>query len=393
VTTSGLQQGAIVGIGETRVGKFPGRTAVELQAEAVRRAMDDAQLEKSQIDALYALGSYISPIAGHALSVMEYLGIHPRLEGSFDVQGTPGFMVMLLDALGAMEDGRSDVAVITYGDNAATRRTAGSHGFVRTVESGTEDFEDPFGCSILSSYALLAQRYLEIYGLDAEGVFGPVALAMRTHAQRNDNALHRKPITMDDYRASPFISDPLRRLDCSAVVDGAGAIVIASKRVMAKRKPAHDPVSVLGAGLQATHKIVTTAPDIPELGMAEAARRAFAAAGARPEDVDLLTVHDGFSPQVLMSLEALTFCAPGRGGAFVADGGIDLNGSIPTNTHGGLMSQGHVGGILHIIEAVRQLRGEAVGRQVEGAELAAAAGNGGAFSICGVMLLGKGLAS
>lgn len=384
-----LRSGAIVGIGETSVGKFPGRTAVELQAEAVRRALADAQLEKSQIDSLYALGSYIQPIMSHALSVMEYLGIAPRLEGSFDVAGTPGFMAMMLDALGAMEDERCEIAVCVYGDNAATRRSSGSHGFVRSLENGTEDFEEPFGSSILSSYALLSRRYLDLYGLDPAEAFGPVAVAARRHAERNANAAYRKPITLDDYRASPFVSDPLRRLDCSAVVDGAGAFVIASKRALAKHRPRHVPIAVLGAGVQATHRIVTTAPDIPELGMAAAGRRAFEEAGVTPDDVDLLTVHDGFTPQVLMSLEALGFCAPGQSSGFVAEGGTDLGGALPTNTHGGLLSQGHVGGILHVLEAVRQLRGEADGRQVTDAEVAVVCGNGGAFSICGAMVLGK----
>jgi acetyl-CoA acetyltransferase len=220
-----------------------------------------------------------------------------------------------------------------------------------------------------------------------------VALATRRHAQRNENAAYRKPITMEDYLNSPYIADPLRRLDSSPVVDGAGAFVIASQRILRGRRPAHIPISVLGAGFQATHKIVTTAPDIPEFGMEAAGQRAFAEAGIAPEDVDLLTVHDGFTPLVPMALEALKFCPPGAGGRFAADGGIDLGGTLPVNTHGGLLSQGHVGGILHFVEAVRQLRGEAHGRQVDDAEIAVVSGNGGVFSICGVLVLGKGLGS
>jgi len=138
--------------------------------------------------------------------------------------------------------------------------------------------------------------------------------------------------------------------------------------------------------------MVSRTPDIPELGMEEAGRRAFAEAGLTPQDVDLLTVHDGFTASVSITVEALGFCAPGECGRLAAGGGLAFDGALPVNTHGGLLSQGHVGGMLHVLEAVRQLRGQAGARQVKNAESAAVSGNGNIFSICGMMLLGKGLA-
>lgn len=386
-----MREGAvIVGIGETRVGKHPGRSALDLQCEAVRKALADSGIDKARVDGVYALGSYIQPAQLHGLSVIEYLGLAPRLAEIVDVGGTVAFIAMIQNAMAAIDEGRLEIAVCVYGDNAATHRAPGTHGYVARMTTGAEEFEESFGSSIVVSYALLARRYLDLYGLEPEAAFAPIALTMRRHAMLNDNAAYRKPITLADYRASPWIAEPFRRLDCSPVVDGAGAFVIASRRVA--RGLAATPVSYLGAGSQATHKIVSLSPDIPDLGMAEAGRRAFAEAGLSTADVDLLTVHDGFTASISITVEALGFCGPGECGDLAAGGGLGFDGALPVNPHGGLLSQGHVGGMLHVLEAVRQLRGDAGARQVEDAEVAAISGNGNIFSICGAMLLGKGLA-
>jgi acetyl-CoA acetyltransferase len=383
---------AIVGIGETAVGKLPGRTALGLQGEAVQKALADAGIDKGMVDGVYALGSYIQPTQLHGLSVVEYLGLTPRFEENVDVGGTVAFIAMVLNAMAAIDEGRMEVAVCVYGDNAATHRPPGTHGYVTQMMSGAEEHEETYGSSIVVSYALLARRYLDLYGLEPEAAFAPIALTMRGHAGLNDNAAYRKPITLEDYRASPWIAEPFRRLDCSPVVDGAGAFVIASRRVARGLDLGVPPVSFLGAGSQVTHKIVSQTPDIPELGMAAAGRHAFAEAGLAPADVDLLTIHDGFTASVSITVEALGFCGPGECGGLAADGGLAHDGQLPVNTHGGLLSQGHVGGMLHVLEAVRQLRGQAGARQVQDAEVAAISGNGNIFSICGMMLLGKGLA-
>ena len=380
----------IVGIGETKVGKHPGRSALDLQCEAVRKALADARIEKSRVDGVYALGSYIQPMQLHGLSVIEYLGLKPRLAEIVDVGGTVAFIAMIQNAMAAIDAGRLEIAVCVYGDNAATHRAPGTHGYVAQMKTGAEEFEETFGSSLVVSYALLARRYLDLYGLEPEEAFAPIALTMRRHAMLNDNAAYRKPIGLEDYRASPWIAEPFRRLDCSPVVDGAGAFAIVSRRVA--RELDVTPVSYLGAGSRATHKIVSLTPDIPELGMADAGRRAFAEAGLSPQDVDLLTVHDGFTASISITVEALGFCGPGECGRFASEGGLGFDGALPVNPHGGLLSQGHVGGMLHVLEAVRQLRGDAGPRQVKDAEVAAISGNGNIFSICGAMLLGKGLA-
>lgn len=380
----------IIGTGETRVGRFPGRTALDLQAEAVQRALADARLSKDRVDAVYALGSYIRPLQMHGLSLAEYLGIQPRFAANIDVGGTVAFMTMIENAISAIAKGRIEVAVCTYGDNTATHRAPGVHGFVPQIEQGTELFEDPFGSSIVASYALLARRYLELYGLEPEQAFAGIAMAHRAHAALNENAIHRTPMTIEDYRSSPWIAEPFRRLDCSPVVDAAGAFVVANRRIAKETGDSRPAVSVLGFGTKVTHKIVSQTPDIGELGMAEAGRLAFSEAGLAPSDVDLLTIHDGFTASVAITAEALGFVAPGECGPASMKGELRLGGSLPINSHGGLLSQGHVGGMLHVVEAVRQLRGEAGARQIPDAEVAAVAGNGNIFSICGLMLLGKG---
>ncbi len=386
-----MREGAvIVGIGETRVGKHPGRSALDLQCEAVRKALADARIDKARVDGVYALGSYIQPMQLHGLSVIEYLGLAPRLAEIVDVGGTVAFIAMIQNAMAAIDAGRLEIAVCVYGDNAATHRPPGTHGYIAQMTTGAEEFEEIFGSSIVVSYALLARRYLDLHGLEPEEAFAPIALTARRHAMLNENAAYRKPIGIEDYRASPWIAEPFRRLDCSPVVDGAGAFVIVSRRVA--RGLEATPVSYLGAGSQATHKIVSLTPDIPELGMAEAGRRAFAEAGLTPQDVDLLTVHDGFTASVSITVGALGFCGAGECGRLAAEGGLGFDGALPVNPHGGLLSQGHVGGMLHVLEAVRQLRGDSGPRQVKDAEIAAVSGNGNIFSICGAMLLGKGLA-
>lgn len=192
-------------------------------------------------------------------------------------------------------------------------------------------------------------------------------------------------MTLEDYRASRMIATPLRLFDCSLVSDGAGAVVL--MRAERARSLGARCVAVRGIAQKTTHNSAAALPDIDQLGMAEAGRRAFEAAGMGPEDMDMLALHDAFTISVLVTLEALGFAAPGQAGALARSGDLSLGGRWPLNTHGGLLSQAHIGGMLHIVEAVRQLSGDAGRRQVEGARRALVSGNGGVFSVCGAMIL------
>jgi acetyl-CoA acetyltransferase len=379
----------IIGIGETEVGRFPGRNAVDLQAEAVRLALADCGIAKDRVDALFAVGSYVRPLQFHAMSLADHLGMAPSFCATVDVGGTVSFTSMIHQILAGVTAGRMEIAVCTYGDNTATQRAPNVHGFVPLVEQGTEEFEEPFGSNLVVAYALIARRYLDLYGLTPEQAFAPIAMSARRNASHNPNAAYGRTISMDDYLAAPWIVDPFRRFDCSPAVDGAGAFVVASARVVRELGLEQRAVGHLGSGTRMTHKHVSQIPDIPDLGFASAAEAAFREAGLGAEDIDLLLIHDGFTSSVAIAAEALGLFKPGECGLAAAQGAIDFDGRMPINPHGGLLGQGHVGGVLHVVEAVRQLRGDAGARQVPDARVAAVAGVGNVMSVTGVMLLGK----
>src|SRR5690606_1736423 len=181
------------------------------------------------------------------------------------------------------------------------------------------------------------------------------------------------------------ISSPLRLLDSSLVSDGGGAMILMSREDA--RKIGARAVGIKSFAMRSTHNTVAQLPDIDQLGMAAAGRDAFAAAGLGVDDIDIAQIHDAFTVSVAVTLEAFGLCNAGETGAEYRSGAADLGGKCPVNTHGGLLSQAHIGGMLHFTEAVRQLRGEAGARQVEGARHALVSGNGGIFSVCGAMIL------
>lgn len=375
----------LAGIGETKVGKLPGRTSVGLQAEAVVRAVRDAGLSLSEVDGLLNLGPYVQPSSMFATTLAEYLGLKPTFTATIDVGGTVTGMTMIQNAIWAIEAGQCEVAVCTFGENALTGRATGVQGLKMDNLLGGEEWEEPFGVQgMVIPYALLAQRYRDLHGAGDED-FGAVAMLTRAHALLNDNAQMTKPMSMEDYAASRMIATPLRLFDCSLVSDGAGAVVL--MRADRARRLGARQVAVRAIAQKTTHNSAAALPDIADLGMEEAGRRAFEAAGMGPEDIDVLALHDAFTISVLVTLEALGFAAPGGAGALARSGALSLGGKWPLNTHGGLLSQAHIGGMLHIVEAVRQLGGDAGRRQVDGARRALVSGNGGVFSVCGAMIL------
>ena len=375
----------IAGIGETRVGKLPGLQPVQIQAWAVQEALADCGLRTTDVDGLINLDPYAIPNSMFATTLAEYLGIRPSFVSTVDVGGTVTGMTMLQQAVWAIQSGYCEVAVCVYGENTLTGRPKDAQGLVMHNLVGGEEWEEPFGVQgMVVPYALVAQRYLHQYGATAADL-GEAAVTMRRHALLNDNAQMKKPMTLEDHAASRMIATPLRLFDCSLVSDGGGAAVLMSRdraKTLGKR-----PVAIRSMAMKATHNSVAQLPDIEEFGMAEAGRDAFASAGIGPGDLDVAMLHDAFTISVMVTLEALRFCGPGEAGAYLRSGAAALGGRCPLNTHGGLLSQAHIGGMLHITEAVRQLRGEAGARQVEGARRAVVSGNGGVFSVCGVMVL------
>jgi acetyl-CoA acetyltransferase len=237
------------------------------------------------------------------------------------------------------------------------------------------EFEMPSGAIAPAQlYAVMARRHMEIYGTTSRQL-GSIAVTTREHAMRNPNATMQRPMTLDDHQASRMISDPLRLLDCSLESDGGAAVVIsAPDRAKDLRKR---PVVVMGVaeGHPDSPSVITQRPDLTTLGLAKAASKAFAMAGVTHSDIDVAEVYDCFTYIVMCQMEDMGFCKKGEGGAFVENGALGINGRLPVNTHGGLLSEAHMAGMNHIVELARQLRGEA-SVQVPDAEIGLVTGYG-----------------
>lgn len=380
----------IVGMGETAMGRLEGSTSLGLQAEASRLALVDAGIKPGDVEAVYNLDPYTQAMSMFAQSLLEYLGLKPNVAATIDAGGTVTPMTMILNAIAAIGQGYAEVALCTFGENALTGRPKGVHGLPQGPSLGQEEFEEPFGCiGMVIPYALVAQRHMHRYGTTKEQL-GAVAISARQHAAFNPRAQMQKPMTMVDYMSARPIADPFGLLDCSVMSDGAGAVVLTT--VERARDLRTTPVRVLGFGGKATHKNVNQMPDLGDLGLKPAGDVALARAGLGIADADFCCIHDAFTISTILGVEALGLCGPGEGGPYAAAGKLDLGGPCPVNPHGGLLSHAHIGGMNHLCEAVRQLRHEAEPpRQVPEAKVGVVSGNGGVFSLCGVMVLGRGL--
>ena len=376
---------AIVGAAESDYGKVPGRSEFDLHAQAARRALDDAGLTHKDVDGLFTVTQEF--IRSPSQTVSEYLGLRPTYEDSTSTGGS-SFEILVEHAMAALQADRIKVALITYGSNmlSSMGRTLGTR--TRPISLFAQQYEVPFGVSIVSSYALAAQRHMHLFGTTSEQL-ARIAVAARQHAQRNPLAMYRKPLTVDDVLNSRLVSSPLHKLDCCVISDGGGALVLTKADRAKDCKKA--PIWVLGASHSTDHQIISEMPDLTTTAAAVTGPRAMAEAGIKPADVDLLMTYDSFTITVLLALEDLGFCKKGEGGAFVGSGNIDVGGSLPMNTDGGGLSSNHPGmrGIFLLIESVRQLRGESGERQISNPEIAVAHGVGGWLSSHGTVVLGR----
>jgi acetyl-CoA acetyltransferase len=362
---------AIVGAAESDLGEVgPGFTPLDLIGQATDRALADAGLNKEDVDGLFGASAYYSMAT---VSAGEYLGIRPRYSDATNMGGS-SFVSHLLHAAAAMEAGLCEVALVSY---ASTQRSGG--GF-RGLSDPPNPYETPYGPRYpVSMYALAASRHMHEYGTTREQL-AEVAVAAREWAKLNPKAFMRDDLTVEDVLASRMISSPLSLLDCCLVTDGGGALIATSaERAKDLRKP---PVYLLGAGEAHWHRNISQMPDLTVTAAVDSGRRAYEMAGVGPEDVDVAMLYDAFTITPILFLEDLGFCEKGEGGAFVEGGRTAPGGELPVNTNGGGLSYNHPGmyGLLLLIEAVRQLRGECGGRQVDGARVALAHGNGGVLS-------------
>jgi len=369
----------IAGIGDTEYsrGARDGKSAFALQLEASLRAIEDAGLSPKQIDAIVVP----FPRMGTAEEFAANLGIEDLRLASALHMGGAGPVAALQHAAMAVATGSASCVLIPAGWNGYSGMRA-MHAVatdVSAIPGGAiaRDYYLPYGLTAPPQwYALLARRHMYQFGTSAEQL-GAVALAMRAHAQLNPKAVMRgRPMTMEDYLASPIIAGPYRLFDCCLETDGAAAVVVtaADRARDLKQSPVHIMSTAEGRPHPADE--ITSRKDIFHTGLTDAAPRAFAMAGVTPQDVDFVEIYDCFTFEVIQQLEEAGFCKRGEGGAFVEGGRIELGGELPVNTHGGLLSEAHVLGMSHIVEAVRQLRGDAGERQVQGAEIGVVTGWG-----------------
>jgi acetyl-CoA acetyltransferase len=382
----------IVGIGLSDGPVAPHLNSVQHHALAMQRALRDAGVAKREIDGYACAGASKSSSDPDDLPLMaEYLGIHHRWADSTMVGGS-SFELLVQHAAAAIRDGQCDVVSITYGSDLLSRqgRMLGSRGHFGEGArvAGPTQFEAPYGNVLIGAYAMAAQRHMYEYGTTPEQL-AEIAVAARRHAALNPNALYRDPITVEDVVSSRVIADPLHKLDCCVISDGGGALVMTTaERARDLRQP---PVFVLGAAAAQTHWHISAMPDFTSTGAVASGREAFAQAGVTPDDIDAVQLYDSFTITALLLLEDLGFCEKGEGGAFAATGALQLGGRLPFNTDGGGLSATHPGmrGMFLLVEAVRQLRGQAGEAQVPDCDLVLACGSGGFLSCIGTVILGR----
>ena len=375
----------IMGAFEHPTRHAPDKSTAQLHAECARGALADAGISKDDIDG-YFCGSD-APGFG-AMSMADYLGLRKLSHlDSTDVGGS-SYILHVGHAAEAIAAGKCKVALITLSGRPRSENTGpaaragrGGGGNPRGAAAPEAAFEGPYGGSTHNLYAMCAMRHMHEYGTTSEQLAW-IKVAASHHAQYNEHALLRELVTVEDVVNSPMIADPLHRLDCCVVTDGGGALIVTSPEVAKDLK--RPRVKIIGAAEAPKGTYGGKDLDLTFSGAAWSGPRAFAEAGIAPKDIKYVSIYDSFTITVLMQIEDLGFCEKGKGGAFVSDGNlISGTGKLPFNTDGGGLCSNHPanrGGMTKVIEAVRQLRGEAHPKvQVKNCDLALAHGTGGAL--------------
>ncbi|MEJ1970365.1 MAG: thiolase domain-containing protein [Rhizomicrobium sp.] len=368
----------VMGAFEHPTREAPDKSTPQLHAECARGALEDAGLGKDDIDGYFCAGD--APGFG-ALSMADYMGLRKLRHMDSTETGGSSYILHVGHAAEAIAAGKCSVALITLAGKPRTSPPGGgprgSGGFAAAPEAA---FEMPYGGTTHNQYAMCAMRHMHEFGTTSEQLAW-IKVAASHHAQYNPNAFLKNVVTVEEVLASPMIATPLRRLDCCVVTDGGGALIVTGPEVARQLK--RPKVRIIGAG-EAPKGTYGGKVDLTFSGAAWSGPKAFAEAGVAPSDIKYASIYDSFTITVLMQLEDLGFCEKGRGGKFVADGNLISGvGKLPFNTDGGGLCNNHPtnrGGITKVIEAVRQLRGEAHPRvQVPNCDLAIAHGTGGSL--------------
>jgi acetyl-CoA acetyltransferase len=382
---------AVVGAALSDCGRVDDATPYALHAQAARRALADAGLDRTLVDGFASAGlGTLAPV-----EVAAYLGLRPTWVDSTSVGGST-WEVMAAHAADAIAAGHARAVLLVYGSTARADVRAGRR--TGTLSFGTRgplQFEVPYGHTLIAKYAMAARRHMIEYGTTIEQL-AEVAVQARANAALNPEAMYRTPVTVDEVLAGPVIADPFTKLHCCVRSDGGAAVLLVAEEYV--RDCRTSPVWVLGSGECVSHAAMSEWPDFTVSPAAVSGRLAFERAGVRPSEIDVAEIYDAFTYMTLVTLEDLGFCAKGEGGAFVEKGRLRVEGGeLPVNTDGGGLSAQHPGmrGLFLLVEAVRQLRGECGQRQVRRGDgtlprLAVASGTGGWFCSSGTVVLGAG---
>ncbi|MFF5254437.1 lipid-transfer protein [Streptomyces leeuwenhoekii] len=370
---SGTGKACVVGIGQTELSRNSGRSITRLALEALFAAADDAGIAPSMID-----GFVPYPDSVTAEDVIPVLGgADVRFTAVSHMGGASSLAGLRLATL-AVESGQADFVAVFVARNGSSATRIDQRVRQLTGQAYRRELEYPHGMNTPAQwYALACRRHMHEFGTTREAL-GTVALTMRENAQRNPGAqMYGRKLTMDDYLSAPVIADPYLKYDCCLETDGAAAVIVAREDRLADSRVPGVRIEGIAEGHPDSADDIAGRWDIFNTGLTKAAPRAFGQAGLTPADVDLAYIYDCFTFEVIQQLEEAGFCGRGEGGDFVLDGNIAAGGSLPVNTHGGLLSEGHLTGMNHLVECVRQLRHQAPdGRQVADARVAALTGWG-----------------
>ena len=363
---------AVTGVGETAYSKNSGKSVVALQMEASLKAIADAGLKPTDIDGVIPYGN-LDVVAEEFIT---NLGIQDLRFSATTPLGGASCVAAIQAAVSALVTGVANHVLIPIGRNGSSGERIGARAAALPQFRTIGEFEMPSGnIAPPQIYAHMARRHMEMYGTTSRQL-AEIAVTVRSNAILNDNAVMQNPMTIEDHQNSRMISDPLRLFDCCLESDGGAAVVISTTE--RAKDLAHKPIYIMGVaeGHPDSPSAITQRPDITTLGTAKAAPRAFGMAGVTPKDIDVAEIYDCFTYIVMCQLEDLGFCKKGEGGDFVSNGRIALDGELPINTHGGLLSQSHIIGMNHVCELVKQLRGTGGKAQVANAEIGLVTGYG-----------------
>ena len=366
----------IVGAYEHPLRKAPDKSVAQLHAEVAKGALEDAGLTKDDIDGYFCAGD--APGA-NVWSMANYMNLRLRHVDSTDMGGC-SYLVHVAHAAQAIAAGKCNIALITLAGRPNSEGSSGTQVRERGVNLPDAPYEMPYSPVTVNMYAMAAMRHMHEFGTTSEQLAW-VKVAASHHAQHNPNAMLRNVVTVEEVVGSPMISDPLHRLDCCVVSDGGGALIVAKPEIARSLKR---PIVKLTGAAETTKGQMAGNVDLTYSGALWTGPRAFEEAGVKPSDIKYASIYDSFTITVVMQIEDLGFCGKGEGGKFVADGNlISGSGKLPFNTDGGGLCNNHPanrGGMTKVIEAVRQLRGEAhPAVQVKNCNLALAHGTGGSL--------------